>query len=137
MPALLLAALCSIMGAPHVAVPLPTQPQLAWQKNEIMALVHFNMATFFHNGDPGCNAANWNESQHPASFAPNQLNVSNWIVSMKALGVKEAVLTAKHDAGSSSGQQRQSCQTVHLTLTTYQWGSTCCNSSVMRCRRQT
>ena len=64
-----------------------------------MALIHFNMATFFHNGDPGCNAANWNSSMNPASFAPTKLNVSQWIVSMQALGVKEAVLTAKHGCG--------------------------------------
>ncbi len=28
-------------------LPLPTPEQLAWQKGEIMALIHFNMATFF------------------------------------------------------------------------------------------
>lgn len=76
-------------------VPQPTTPQLAWQRNEIMALIHFNMATFFQNGDPGCNAANWAQSQKPSSFAPARLNVSNWIASMRDLGVKEAVLTAK------------------------------------------
>ena len=85
--------------ADAAALPVPTAPQLAWQQNEIMALIHFNMATFFHNGDPGCDAANWPESQKPASFAPAKLNVSQWIVSMKALGVKEAVLTAKHGCG--------------------------------------
>jgi hypothetical protein len=53
------------------------------------------MATFFENGDPGCTAANWQQSQKAGSFAPSHLNVSNWIVSMKDLGVKEAVLTAK------------------------------------------
>jgi hypothetical protein len=30
----------------------PTAAQLRWQRDEIMALVHFNMATFFRNGDP-------------------------------------------------------------------------------------
>ena len=34
-------------GAVATELPLPTAPQLAWQKNEIMALIHFNMATFF------------------------------------------------------------------------------------------
>jgi hypothetical protein len=81
------------------ALPVPTRAQLAWQKNEIMALIHFNMATFFQNGDPGCTKQNWAESQKPASFAPVKLNVSQWIDSMRALGVKEAVLTAKHGCG--------------------------------------
>ena len=96
MAALGVLGVAALAGA---ALPLPTAPQLAWQQNEIMALIHFNMATFFHNGDPGCSAANWPESQKPASFAPAKLNVSQWIVSMKALGVKEAVLTAKHGCG--------------------------------------
>ena len=138
---------------PPTPLPQPTLPQLAWQQHEIMALIHFNMATFFHNGDPGCDAAsqqrrnlledtdrfasppleeavgnlpvtsrcgsrcshflltcalpmtsshskaNWPNSSKPASFAPDKLNVSQWIGSMKALGVKEAVLTAKHGCG--------------------------------------
>ena len=135
-------AVCWTRVTTGSVLPLPTAPQLAWQKNEIMALskfasplqmlhaaayarcratqrvwypaaerrtrspqlsfvcrlctiVHFNMATFFENGDPGCTAANWAGSQKPGSFAPSRLNVSNWIVSMRDLGVKEAVLTAK------------------------------------------
>ena len=80
-------------------LPQPTPQQLAWQKNEIMALIHFNMATFFVNGDPGCSATNWPQSQHPAAFKPSKLNASQWTVSIKALGVKEAVLTAKHGCG--------------------------------------
>lgn len=72
---------------PPPPLPQPTAAQLSWQKNEIMALVHFNMATFFRNGDPGCDASNWHASKDPRSFAPDSLNVSQWIVSMKALGV--------------------------------------------------
>ena len=57
-------------------LPLPTSSQLSWQSNGIMALIHFNMATFFKNGDPGCDGSNWDKSQHPSSFAPSSLNVS-------------------------------------------------------------
>jgi hypothetical protein len=79
----------------------PTPAQAKWQHDEIMALVHFNMATFFHNGDPGCDSSNWQgcdpigacNASNPASFAPTALNVSNWADSMLALGVTEAVLT--------------------------------------------
>ena len=81
------------------ALPVPTPQQLRWQQGEIMALVHFNMATFFQNGDPGCDAGNWNESQKASSFAPNKLDTDNWAESMLALGVHEAVLTAKHGCG--------------------------------------
>ena len=81
---------------------MPTQPQLRWQQGEIMALIHFNMASFFHDGDPGCDASNWQGpmgSSDPNSFAPSSLNVSNWVESMIALGAHEAVLTAKHGCG--------------------------------------
>lgn len=86
---------------PHAEaqLPLPTAAQLAWQTNEIMALVHFNMATFFRDGDPGCGPDNWlgdTGSSNPDSFAPSALNVSQWVDSMVAIKVTEAVLTAKH-----------------------------------------
>ncbi len=64
-----------------------------------MALIHFNMATFFKNGDPGCDASNWAESSKPESFAPTALNVSQWVDSLKRLHIREAVLTAKHGCG--------------------------------------
>ena len=48
-------------------IPKPTPAQLKYQKNEIMALIHFNMATFAKDGDPGCSADNWNVHQKYAS----------------------------------------------------------------------
>ena len=84
------------------ALPTPTAPQVAWQNGEIMALIHFNMATFFEDGDPGCTSENWGGatgSSNPASFAPSSLNVSSWVDSMVAIGATEAVLTAKHGCG--------------------------------------
>jgi hypothetical protein len=71
-------------------------------QGEIMALIHFNMATFFKNGDPGCDGSNWigeTGSSNPASFSPTQLNTTQWVDSMLALGATEAVLTAKHGCG--------------------------------------
>ena len=37
-------------------LPVPTKQQLAYQ-GEISALIHFGMATFFHDGDPGCDVS--------------------------------------------------------------------------------
>ena len=48
----ILTSFASGAAKPEPAVPVPTAAQLEWQKNEIMALIHFNMATFFRNGDP-------------------------------------------------------------------------------------
>ena len=57
------------------------------------------MATFFHDGDPGCNSTNWHLSGNPLSFNPTSLNVSNWVEHYKSIGAKSAVLTAKHGCG--------------------------------------
>jgi len=61
------------------------------------------MATFaLVDGDPACRASNWNVAENtsnPNTFAPTNLNVSNWVESYKALGAGYAVLTAKHGCG--------------------------------------
>ena len=88
-------------------VPLPTPPQLNYYSSELRALIHFNMATFIHDGDPGCSTANWLTTQpyatgpsgDEATFNPTLLNISQWVDSMRALGVANAVLTAKHGCG--------------------------------------
>lgn len=88
-------------------VPLPTPAQLAYYQSEMRALIHFNMATFIQDGDPGCNKNNWNKlqpgstgpSSDPATFNPAKLNFSQWLESFDALGVRNAVMTAKHGCG--------------------------------------
>jgi hypothetical protein len=63
--------------APGFHHPRPTASQLAYSRSEIRALIHFNMATFAGDGDPGCNAANWNDgvnSSNPATFAPMKVD---------------------------------------------------------------
>lgn len=47
-----------IMRAPAAPLPIPTPQQLRYQ-GSMNALVHFGMATFFHDGDPGCDRDNW------------------------------------------------------------------------------
>ena len=51
-------ALCSPSAPPSSNC--PTAPQLWYEEGEIMALIHFNMATFVRDGDPGCTPENWN-----------------------------------------------------------------------------
>ena len=88
-------------------MPTPTSSQLAYYQSELRALIHFNMATFVGDGDPGCNAKNWNKktpfaagpSSNPATFDPKLLNFSNWIELMKSVGISNAVMTAKHGCG--------------------------------------
>ena len=105
------------------AVPLPTAAQLRYQRNEISALIHFNMGTFActpGTGYDGCRDC-WlatattagnsapNVSRDCANvagpgrlartFNPTKLSTDNWAESIVALGAKAAVLTAKHDSG--------------------------------------
>ena len=81
------------------SIPLPSSSQVAYQQQELVALTHFNMATFYKDGDPACDKMNWHTSQKPSSFAPTNLNISNWIESYKAVGCKSGILTAKHGCG--------------------------------------
>ena len=91
---------------PVAPLPIPTPEQLRYQ-GSMNALVHFGMATFFHDGDPGCDRENWNgcdpnggcNSSDVRSFNPTNINVSNWVDSFLSLGVTSAVLTAKHGCG--------------------------------------
>ena len=43
------------------ALPLPTPnpAQARYQDTDFVALIHFNMGTFAHNGDPCCDKTNW------------------------------------------------------------------------------
>lgn len=103
---------------PHQgSMPHPTRQQLEYQ-GSMSALIHFGMATFFHDGDPGCTATNWNgcdktngtacNSSLVSSFAPSNLNMSSWIQSMKDVGITSAVLTAKHGCGFLGWQTKTS-----------------------------
>lgn len=89
------------------SLPIPTPQQLQYQ-GSISGLIHFGMATFAHDGDPGCDSGNWNGcdsgnggcyTSNVSTFNPVDFDVSNWIESFKALGAKSAVLTAKHGCG--------------------------------------
>jgi len=65
------------------------------------------MGTYAHNGDPSCDATNWNVvpdyadgmSSDAATFNPVKLNTSQWMESIQNLGSSIAILTAKHGCG--------------------------------------
>jgi len=99
--------LISILHVCRSAIPKPNAAQYRYQENDFLALIHFNMGTFAHNGDPCCDETNWNtlapfatgKTSDPATFNPELLNTDQWMESITALGANIAVLTAKHGCG--------------------------------------
>jgi alpha-L-fucosidase len=103
----ILATAKATLADPQKILPVPSAPQLRYQSTDFVALIHFNMATFAQNGDPGCAPDNWNDrapyatgpTSDPATFQPRLLNTTQWFDSIAGLGAKIAVLTAKHGCG--------------------------------------
>eukprot|EP01062_Namystynia_karyoxenos_P007688 TRINITY_DN12701_c0_g1_i1.p1 TRINITY_DN12701_c0_g1~~TRINITY_DN12701_c0_g1_i1.p1 ORF type:complete len:478 (+),score=111.41 TRINITY_DN12701_c0_g1_i1:82-1434(+) len=103
----MLAAACAVALAAGAVIPTPTPAQLRYQSTDFVALIHFNMGTYAHNGDPCCDPSNWDvkasyaagKTSDPATFNPVKLNTTQWMESITGLGANIAVLTAKHGCG--------------------------------------
>lgn len=97
----------STAAAAGVDIVTPSPAQLRYQDTDFIALIHFNMGTFAHNGDPCCDESNWDvkasyaagKTSDPATFNPKKLNTTQWMESITGLGANIAILTAKHGCG--------------------------------------
>jgi hypothetical protein len=89
-------------GCP-LQLPLPTPAQMAYQRAELVATVGFQMDTYaFDDGDPGCNAKNWNSGANTSAvstLAPSDLNTTQWAKILSDYGAKYAWADAKHGCG--------------------------------------
>ncbi len=84
---------CADRGtAPEAIQPTPSKAQLEWHKLETYAFIHFGLNTY--------NDLEWGYGNTPAeTFAPDTLDVKQWVRTLKAAGMKGIILTAKHHDG--------------------------------------
>lgn len=75
--------------AAHV---VPTPRQVAWQKQQLTAFIHFGINTFTGN--------EWGTGlEDPDTFHPTDLNTEQWVKTLKQAGFETAILTVKHHDG--------------------------------------
>lgn len=83
-------------GAPAAYGALPTEGQVAWQRQEATMFFHFGPATFSgYDGD----RADYSASQLINHFKPTAIDCDQWAKTASECGFKGVILTVKHHDG--------------------------------------
>ena len=83
----------------------PSRRQLAWQRTEFYAFIHFSVNTFTNR--------EWGDGMEPPScFAPTRLDPAQWARCIRDAGMKGAILTCKHHDGFCLWPSRYTDHTV-------------------------
>ncbi len=88
-------------GAPSAYGVIPTEGQVAWQRQELLMFYHYGQATFsgWDGENPNCNGKPWSESLLLANYKPVTIDADQWVKVAADNGFKEVILTAKHHDG--------------------------------------